>query len=471
MSVDIFAIRKPSTTMSVFFEIFSFLLFSSAHPGIHCVFPLDWTYDKMSPPSYHVKSRPYAAPSDQVTSKNYTKIREKAQVEPFVGSVTSYAGFINVNEQYGSNLFYWFFESEAEPQKDPLLLWLHGGPGHSSLYGLFEESGPYKVVGDKVVYRNTTWTKHYNVLYIDNPVGAGYSYTEDTDGYSRTVQQAAENLYTGLQEFFKIFPKFLQNPFYITGESYCGKYIPALATVIHRQNQKKKRKDKIKLKGLFIGCGFMDPANQFYFADYYYEMGILDPQERKYILDHEQKARDYMRTKNFYLVDYHLGVIGYKIRKKGYTVDVMEPNLDLSSYDDVEAFVQRPDIRKKIHVGDAKFQDKKKVVWYFRDDLWNSISPELSELLNNNYKVLFYGGQFDAVIPHTQIDHAVENLSWLGKQNLMGAKATNWYVDNELAGFKKSYKNVIKVMVRASNHIIVRSQQVWMLNLLRSFAT
>ncbi len=451
--------------------MFFLVVFSCAVVSATGVFPF-WNFTKeiRPEPTADAGEPLHLTPLIRANGEDYAKIRENAKVEPFVGNMRSYSGFLTVNETYDSNLFFWFFESENKPKKDPLLLWLHGGPGQSSLMGLFEESGPYKVVGEEVRYRNTTWTKNHNVLYIDNPVGAGYSYTKDSDGYSRTVRQAADNLYEGLRQFFQIFSEFRKNDFYMVGESYCGKYIPTLAEVIHEENKKKKNAtERIKLRGMAIGCGFIDPPNQMFFADYYYQMGILDPAERDTVVEREAKAREHMKKNNFYMADIYLTLIGYKLWRKGYTIDAAEPHFDFGSYDDVEVFVQRDDVRKKIHVGKSEFHDRKKVTFYFRNDLWNSVSSTLSTLIENNYKILLFTGQHDLVVPHTQIDRVIENLSWEEKDQLLEAKATGWHVNGELAGFEKSHKNLRYVFVRKSNHIIVRSQPEWTLNLLKSF--
>jgi carboxypeptidase C (cathepsin A) len=83
------------------------------------------------------------------------------------------------------------FEAE-EPKEEhpPLLLWIQGGPGSSSGVGLFYEVscfergangqfGPYTLTEDLILKKNPfSWTKHFDVLFVDNPVGTGYSYVD-----------------------------------------------------------------------------------------------------------------------------------------------------------------------------------------------------------------------------------------------------------------------------------------------------
>lgn len=406
------------------------------------------------------------------SSTDYAKIRENAKVEPFVGNISSYSGFINVDKSCDSNLFYWFFESENNPKKDPLILWLHGGPGVSALMGLFEESGPYQVVNvDKVKLRESRWTKYYNVLYVDNPVGAGYSYTQSTNCYSRTVQQATDNLYKALKEFFNIYPEYRKNDFYMAGESYVGKYVPVLADRIHTKNPSENV--TINLKGLFIGCGFIDPENQIHFADYLHEMGIVGKEGYENTLSDEEEARKYIRLGYPSMADIYISKIAARILFAGFhvdppAIDASDPNYDTSWYDTTKKFITSKSVRKEIHVGDAKFHDSYIVRYYFKDDVLNSAREELSRMLSH-YKVLLFDGQFDLIVPPTQHHYLFEQLQWKGRKSFQAAKRRKWLVNGKLAGYTKSYDKLTHVVVRNANHIIIRCQPENMLSLLRSF--
>ena len=105
------------------------------------------------------------------------------------------------------------------------MLWLQGGPGGSSLFGLFIEHGPYFV--DEALSLNEralSWSKKYNMLYIDQPAGTGFSFTDDARGYASNQHDVASDLYQALSQFYKMFPEMLRSDFFVTGESYGGKY-------------------------------------------------------------------------------------------------------------------------------------------------------------------------------------------------------------------------------------------------------
>lgn len=81
----------------------------------------------------------------------------------------------------GKYLHYWFVTSQRDPIKDPLVLWLNGGPGCSSLDGFLSENGPLHVNdnGDTLYENKFSWNKIANVLYLESPAGVGFSYSDD----------------------------------------------------------------------------------------------------------------------------------------------------------------------------------------------------------------------------------------------------------------------------------------------------
>lgn len=137
--------------------------------------------------------------------------------------LTSYAGYLTVNKTYNSNLFFWFFPAKLDPSKAPVVLWLQGGPGASSLFGLFTENGPFFVSSKKTLQpRKYSWHLNHNLLYIDQPVGTGFSFTEDEAGYAKNEKDVGNDLFSAIKQFFTLFSELRGNAFYITGESYAG---------------------------------------------------------------------------------------------------------------------------------------------------------------------------------------------------------------------------------------------------------
>jgi len=191
-----------------------------------------------------------------------------------IGAVKEYYGYINVNQRYNANLFYWMFESQSNPATDPLVLWLTGGPGCSSEVALFFENGPYKVNSDLSLSNNSyAWNKFANLLYVDQPAGTGFSYASQE--YIKNQSMVAVEMFTFLQNFFKMYPQFAKHKFYITGESYAGHYIPAITAYILEMNAKGGY-PHINLQAIAIGDGLIDPLSMAKsWGPYLYAHGLI----------------------------------------------------------------------------------------------------------------------------------------------------------------------------------------------------
>lgn len=149
-----------------------------------------------------------------------------------------------------------FFESRNDPKNDPVVLWLNGGPGCSSLTGLFMELGPASIDKNiKVVHNPWSWNSNASVIFLDQPVNVGYSYSGGS--VSNTVA-AGKDVYALLTLFFEQFPEYAHQDFHISGESYAGHYIPVFAAEILSH-----KKRNINLQSVLIGNGLTDGLTQY----------------------------------------------------------------------------------------------------------------------------------------------------------------------------------------------------------------
>lgn len=238
-------------------------------------------------------------------------------------SVKSYSGYADVAEN--QHLFFWFFEARNEdPSKAPLTLWINGGPGSSSMIGLFQELGPCTVDSDGNVQNNPySWSNASNMIFIDQPTQTGFSYSVPVPGYTdpntgnivtlpsnvcpeyaadwdcgtyslpdnadtaNSTDTAAPYLWKALQGFMGAFPQYSREGFYFTTESYGGHYGPVFSEYIETQNQllahgnwgsngnwgpawghqgygqPQAEAKEIHLEGVLIGNGWYDPLLQY----------------------------------------------------------------------------------------------------------------------------------------------------------------------------------------------------------------
>lgn len=182
-----------------------------------------------------------------------------------------FSGYLSVAG--GKHLHYWFVESQNDPSTDPLVLWLNGGPGCSSLDGFMTEHGPFLIQEDGVTlqYNPYSWNKISNMLYLESPVGVGFSYSDDKN-YVTNDTEVSLNNYLALKEFVRLFPEHAGKQLFLTGESYGGIYIPTLAERVMED-------PSLNLQGVAVGNGMssyeMNDNSLVYFAYYH---GLLGSQ-------------------------------------------------------------------------------------------------------------------------------------------------------------------------------------------------
>lgn len=205
--------------------------------------------------------------------------------------VKSFSGYADVEEN--EHVFFWFFESrDVDPHKAPLTVWINGGPGSSSMIGLFQELGPCGVDYYGKVYDNPySFSKVSNMLFIDQPTTVGFSYSKAVDGYydrkgkfvpitnntcppeangtcgtysdpnthiiANSTETAAPGMWKTLQGFMGAFPQYSNNGFHFATESYGGHYGPVFNEYFEKQNRANiPGAKKIDLKSVMIGNGW-----------------------------------------------------------------------------------------------------------------------------------------------------------------------------------------------------------------------
>ncbi|CAL0304583.1 unnamed protein product [Lupinus luteus] len=175
-----------------------------------------------------------------------------------------YAGYVTVDQNRGRNLYYYFVTSESHPSKDPVVLWLEGGPGCSSLDSFVYAHGPFtfekaEIRGNlpKLHLNPYSWSKVSNIIYLDSPAGTGFSYSKNESDYRTGDLKTGNDLYTFLLEWFKLYPEFLSNSLFIGGDTYAGVNVAILANQIVL-GFKAGAKPKLNFKGYLIGNGATD---------------------------------------------------------------------------------------------------------------------------------------------------------------------------------------------------------------------
>ncbi|KAF2070491.1 hypothetical protein CYY_008189 [Polysphondylium violaceum] len=391
-----------------------------------------------------------------------------ATTDPF-----SFSGFITVNETDNSNLFYWFFEAQNGNKDAPVVLFLQGGPGASSLFGLFSENGPYAMLPNlTMVPRNPSWNTNYSMIYIDNPVGTGFSFTEGA--LNSNEDEIASNLFSCLQQFFKLYPEYADNEFYVAGESYGSRYISALAYYTIQQNYA-----GVNLKGIAIGDGFADlrsMVTQYANLCFYtglcdmVQTGIFEMYQAKIIaaIDQEQWLiandlfTDLVNGPPDLFTNYTGSSNYYDIRTSS------EPSYG----GDFETFVNSTQIRQLLHVGNHYFQDNDDVYNALREDIPKSSTPLYPPILSSGMKVMLYNGNMDFIVHPTLTEYFITTIPWSGIPFLYESPRIIWRLPSDpssVAGYVKQYQNFIQVTVRDAGHMVPFNQPERALDMITRF--
>ncbi|KAI3973635.1 hypothetical protein MKW92_027367 [Papaver armeniacum] len=411
-----------------------------------------------------------------------------------------YAGYVTVDESHGKALFYWFFEAFEKPKEKPLVLWLNGGPGCSSIgYGEAEELGPFLTQKGKpeLKFNDYSWNKgkshlmpyNYlpykikkaNLLFLESPVGVGFSYTNTSaDIKSLGDSVTAKDSYTFLLNWFERFPHFKSHDFFLAGESYAGHYVPQLAERIFDANKKASKKNYINFKGFIIGNALLDDATD--------QKGMID-----YAWDHavisDRVYNDIKKTCNFsqspvsnecdtnlnkYFDVYDLidmyslyapsCVNGTSTKRQLRKIEGIAPQAFakfagwhkrpagydpcLSSYSTV--YFNRPDVQKALHANVTKIP----YPWTHCSDnitFWNdapaSTLPIIKKLVQGGLRIWVYSGDTDGRIPVTSTRLSLNKLGLKIKEEW-----TPWYTHKEVGGWTIIYDGLTFVTIRGAGH-------------------
>ncbi|EDV19965.1 uncharacterized protein TRIADDRAFT_32645 [Trichoplax adhaerens] len=403
-------------------------------------------------------------------------------------SFKQYSGYLDGGN--GNRLHYWFVESKGKPLRDPLVLWLNGGPGCSSIIGLLLENGPFmpSYDGKHLTLRNTSWNDFANVIFLESPAGVGYSYN-DKRNYTWDDDQVADSNYAALKSFFNKFPEYSRNEFYITGESYGGIYIPTL--VLRTMND-----SKINLKAFAVGNGLMDTRlndnSMIYFAYYHGIFGQhLWSQLQKYCCSRgscnfhnpsdihckkalavaQQVMNDDLDNYNIYFDCFHCSssmgsqakVLLKRLHPELYPSRLDEPYMSNNQVTPDVIYMNRKDVRKALHIPDhlPAWNDCSNAVSANYTTTYNSSIKLIPKLLKK-YRVLIYNGDVDMVCNFLGDQWAVHSL------NLKVVKPRQpWFYNDsngkQVGGYVIRANKLDFLTVRGSGHQVptFRPQQAY----------
>ncbi|KAK0129637.1 hypothetical protein ONS96_000201 [Cadophora gregata f. sp. sojae] len=402
------------------------------------------------------------------------KLRAK-HVDPSklgVDTVKQYSGYLDDDEN-DKHLFYWFFESRNDPKNDPVILWLNGGPGCSSLTGLFLELGPSSIDKNLKLHSNPySWNANASVIFLDQPVNVGYSYSGGS--VSNTIA-AGKDVYALLTLFFKQFPEYAKQDFHIAGESYAGHYIPVFTSEILAH-----KKRNINLKSVLIGNGLTDGLTQY---EYYKPMAcgkggypaVLDESECQAMENALPRCQSMIQAcydsesvwscvpasiycNNAMIGPYQrTGQNVYDIR--GQCED--SNNLCYSALGWISEFLNKADVQKELGVEVSSYDSCNFDInrnFLFQGD-WMQPFHRLVPGILEQIPVLIYAGDADFICNWLGNQAWTEALEWPGQKDFKKASIKDIKLDNgDKYGKIKNSGNFTFLQIFGAGHMVPMDQ-------------
>lgn len=325
-------------------------------------------------------------------------------------------------------------------------------------------------------------------LFVDNPVGAGWSFTQDVRGFAKNEDDVARNLYRMLEQFYTVFEEEKAVDLYIAGESYGGHYVSAIGDKVVVENGRKVGSEfKMPLKGVMIGDGSIEPLIQFTgMGDLWFRMGLASMEE-KAVVEHRFE-REFVAaverrefTKAFHIFDellngdfYTYGTYFQNITGLPNYFNVLQPNYPANPY---QTYLNEPSTRAAIHVGATAYWDYNSTVEYHLIPDWmTSVAPRLANIANHHIKCLIYTGQLDIILGSAGNEAFLQRFQWDYAQHWRSSHKKLWYPLHSSSphtspplGYARSYLFFHQVVVRNAGHLLALDQPAPALDMITRF--
>ncbi|KAF0687151.1 Aste57867_21122 [Aphanomyces stellatus] len=392
-------------------------------------------------------------------------------------SVNQSSGYIQLGNS-STKYFHWYFESRSDPTNDPLVLWVNGGPGASSMIGLLSENGPCSVQLDlSLEYNPHAWNSHANVIWLDQPANTGFSV-----GPTPTPDIIGPNVYAFLQGFLAKHPSLRGRPLFLTGESYGGHYVPVIAHTIVKENAKKVQ-PHLNLQGLAIGNGLTNTKVQ---AQHVLDQAIHNAYNVSLVpttqfTELNQSGNEAVRlldacasnasmcpaAGNAFVVFGQQLVITHSLNK----YDLRETCVGNSCNaieDAVARFLNNPRVLAYLGLPPSFRYNisNRDTFGSFTNDIATSYAPHVEAVLSANVSVLLYAGDADLACNWQGNDAWPKQLAWPGAKAYVATELKSWTLDGIEVGQVRSHSLLTFVRVFNAGHMVPRQQPVVALSLL-----
>ncbi|TKY59029.1 Serine carboxypeptidase 50 [Spatholobus suberectus] len=376
-------------------------------------------------------------------------------------------GYLPVNPSSTSAIFYAFYEAQNSTlplSQTPLLIWLQGGPGCSSMIGNLYELGPWRVTGSLTLQPNPgAWNRIFGLLFLDNPIGTGFSVATSPEEIPKDQNVVAKHLFAAITRFVQLDPLFKHRPIYITGESYAGKYVPAIGYYILKKNAALQVSERVNLAGVAIGDGLTDPETQVatHALNAYY-VGLINERQKNELEKAQLEAVRLAQMGNWSeATDARIKVLRMLQNMTGLAT-LYDYTKKVPYQDDlVEKFLNIAEVKKALGVNESFVYElcSDVVGDVLHADVMKSVKYMVEHLVRSS-KVLLYQGQHDLRDGVVQTEAWVKTMKWEGIVKFLNAERKIWKVNGGLAGYVQNWKSLTNVVVLGAGHLLPADQAV-----------
>ncbi|WRX23905.1 Peptidase S10 [Theobroma cacao] len=419
-----------------------------------------------------------------------------------------YAGYITVyDENQPRHLIYYFVEAEIDPASKPLVLWLNGGPGCSSVgAGAFCEHGPFRPSADILLKNEYSWNKEANMLYLESPAGVGFSYSANKSFYTSVNDEmtARDNL-AFLEKWLAKFPEYKNRDLFITGESYGGELKTLLVTRPLCSTTCRTRQSidqQVQSQGNscqylqtyselcrfpisnnhrnLIGNPLLEYNTDFNSrAEFYWSHGLISDTTYE-ALTSVCNYSQYRRERDSGSLTPVCSAVANQVSREissfvdiyDVTLDEPEEEVDVCVEDKTVQYLNRKDVQEAFHaqlVGITAWTVCSDVLKYKMQDLEIPTIHILDRLVRSGIRVWVYSGDQDSVIPLIGTRILINGLAKeLGLNTSVAYRV--WFAGRQVASWTQGYGDILTfATIRGASHEAPFSQPQRSLVLFKAF--
>ncbi|XP_078430743.1 serine carboxypeptidase-like 11 [Wolffia australiana] len=400
-------------------------------------------------------------------------------------------GYVAVDERKEVNLFYYFFKSERSPTVDPMIFWMIGGPGCTGLSGL-ERMGPIKFEIESyepgklvtLTYRNFSFSKISNIIFIDSPAGTGFSYSTGNEQNEWLDTKASSHLNVFIRKWLLDHPEYISNHFYVAGDSYGGKMVPLVADEVIKGNEA-GQVPFVNIKGYLAGNpvtsdDYFDAGSRVVFS---HGMGLISDEQFRSAVD--SCGGNYITPRNDKCrncVDEVENILA-ELNKE----DILEPRCDLGSatlgrlspgrrslidkenthlslpnslhegckdykFLPIKLWAENSAVQEALGVSKDRTGDFNRCRYYLKNtyirDIPSSIPYHLS-VTSRGFRSLVYSGDHDPLVNFRGTQAWIKSFDFPIIDDWRP-----WLVEGQVAGFTRTYaNNLTYATVKGAGHV------------------